>query len=469
VIKSFSGEYFYIRKTNYFDDKNLCEICLRTGNAGGDASHIYSNRSILGQRWVLPYVALENDLAFVLVEASTSRVVGYALACLDTVSFENRLEKEYLPLMQQRYPFPTGERATWSRDQEVEAEFHKFHFCPASISDRFPSHLHIDIIPEFQRNGLGRPFLRYLLRALRSKTSAGVHLEHWAPNVIASKFYRELGFREVALVKDGHLISSSEWKFDPKSTLNDCKRVERDASTIVYLGMNLLQGERHTSRIENDNLVAPASPTVWEPARLLRFENLETYVKTSAATHPSEYNCVVVCTAPEPWLIVEKAFSTTNTLPSTRTIVFMPTTMSAASLAEKVAELRAAGRAAAPSIVYGVGGGSACDAAKYVSYFLDIPLVLVPSILSVDAPFTRAAGIRELCAGRTVVKYVGDAQLHLYSIVIDIALLQQAPNVLNRSGVGDVISIVPALWDWREAHLRMGERYDPVISQHSMR
>ena len=77
------------------------------------------------------------------------------------------------------------------------------------------------------------------------------------------------------------------------------------------------------------------------------------------------------------------------------------------------------------SAVFGIGGGSACDHAKFVVEYVNqhyrmehekmqkssssaaaasstaavqppvVPLVLVPTILSVDAPYTRAAGVRE--------------------------------------------------------------------------
>ena len=57
------------------------------------------------------------------------------------------------------------------------------------------------------------------------------------------------------------------------------------------------------------------------------------------------------------------------------------------------------------SRVVGLGGGSACDFAKLASQDLSAILTLIPSILSVDAPFTRAAGVRVSDAGRVGVRY----------------------------------------------------------------
>jgi glycerol-1-phosphate dehydrogenase [NAD(P)+] len=109
--------------------------------------------------------------------------------------------------------------------------------------------------------------------------------------------------------------------------------------------------------------------------------------------------------------------------------------------------------------VYGIGGGSACDFAKIASQELRAQLLLVPSILSVDAPFTRAAGVRVVEGGRTSVRYVGDASTRLRHLVVDSDLLSRAPRILNTAGVGDIISIVTALWDWRAACERQGEPY----------
>ncbi|HSO12721.1 MAG TPA: iron-containing alcohol dehydrogenase, partial [Anaerolineales bacterium] len=46
-------------------------------------------------------------------------------------------------------------------------------------------------------------------------------------------------------------------------------------------------------------------------------------------------------------------------------------------------------------IVYAVGGGLTADAAKYFASKLNLPLVVLPTALSVDAFITAASGIRK--------------------------------------------------------------------------
>ena len=113
--------------------------------------------------------------------------------------------------------------------------------------------------------------------------------------------------------------------------------------------------------------------------------------------------------------------------------------------------------------VFGIGGGSACDAAKMVSWRTGAKLALMPSILSVDAAFTSAVGVR---VGHNV-RYIGE--VYPDWLLIDFGLLQRAPVRLNVAGVGDILSIFTALHDWKLAVEAVGERYDEDIAKNAGR
>jgi glycerol-1-phosphate dehydrogenase [NAD(P)+] len=99
-------------------------------------------------------------------------------------------------------------------------------------------------------------------------------------------------------------------------------------------------------------------------------------------------------------------------------------------------------------VVYGVGGGLAADAAKYVAWKRGLPLALIPTALSVDAHLTWASGVRR--DGCVVYLETGPAQrLHA-----DYALLAAAPPTIRAAGVCDLLSIATGLWDWRLAEVR---------------
>ena len=96
--------------------------------------------------------------------------------------------------------------------------------------------------------------------------------------------------------------------------------------------------------------------------------------------------------------------------------------------------------------VLGVGGGMAIDCAKYTSWKLKKRLVSIPTILSVDAFTTPAAGIRV----NHDVRYLGEASPN--PLIIDYKILKTAPKSLNIAGIGDLLSIHTASFDWQIAN-----------------
>ncbi len=110
-------------------------------------------------------------------------------------------------------------------------------------------------------------------------------------------------------------------------------------------------------------------------------------------------------------------------------------------------------------VVVGLGGGSCCDTTKYIAWKRGCRMVLVPSIVSVDAPLTNMVAVRE----DKTVKYIGD--IFPEELLIDYDLIQRAPAELNRAGACDIASIHTALYDWRLAHEKNGEDYDTGVAR----
>jgi len=95
--------------------------------------------------------------------------------------------------------------------------------------------------------------------------------------------------------------------------------------------------------------------------------------------------------------------------------------------------------------VLALGGGQAVDLGKYLAWKRGVRLVTAPTILSVDAFVTPAAGVRR---GHRV-EYVG--QTSPDPLVIDYDLIRTAPPELNVAGIGDLLSIHTACFDWELA------------------
>lgn len=113
-------------------------------------------------------------------------------------------------------------------------------------------------------------------------------------------------------------------------------------------------------------------------------------------------------------------------------------------------------------IIYAVGGGVPVDAAKYVAKELDLPLICVPTALSVDAFFTAWSGVRR----DGCVRYIETLPPEI--VLLDLNVIASAPPHVRAAGIIDVLSIATGCWDWDLAERRgknpAGQRYDPAIA-----
>ena len=178
------------------DHDALYEICLATGDSGADASGLYTDPWLLGHVYCGPYLSLEAELAFTLEDQLGP--CGYVIGALDTPDFEARLEREWWPALRMRYPDPSAKpRAERSRDERIINLFFHPHTESEAITAAYPSHLHIDLLPRAQGQGMGGKLLNTLFDALRARGSTGVHLGVGDRNANAIGFYRHIGFQEL--------------------------------------------------------------------------------------------------------------------------------------------------------------------------------------------------------------------------------------------------------------------------------
>jgi ribosomal protein S18 acetylase RimI-like enzyme len=182
-----------IRRYRPADLDALYRICLLTADSGQDATALYDDPRLPGHLYAAPYGLFEPSLAFVAEDAGG--VAGYVVGALDSLAFAERLESQWWPGLRGRYPEPPAELPPerWTPQQLAAHLIH--HPWPTSqVAGRYPSHLHIDLLPRLQGHGHGRSLISALTRALRARGSAGLHLHVGLGNQRAAGFYRHVGF-----------------------------------------------------------------------------------------------------------------------------------------------------------------------------------------------------------------------------------------------------------------------------------
>ncbi|WP_345800032.1 GNAT family N-acetyltransferase [Microbacterium sp. AZCO] len=172
------------------DEPALADICLKTADDGADATGVLDDDAIWAEIFVLPYVARHPDLAFV-VESDDGRVVGYIVSAPDTDAFEDWFAGEWWPAFGERWPKPASEE---SRQDGILLYAYGRRPGAEPYSQRYPAHLHIDLLPELQGQGWGRRLIDTLADALRARGVTGLHLVASSGNEGALAFYPRLGF-----------------------------------------------------------------------------------------------------------------------------------------------------------------------------------------------------------------------------------------------------------------------------------
>lgn len=173
----------------------MYDVCLRTADAGRDATRLYRDPRLVGDVFAVCYAHLEPEFAFVL--DAGDRVTGYIVGTPDTARFVNAVRDRWLPLVADRHPPPDGPPVT--PDDELRyVLYHPEHRLRPVVAD-YPAHLHIDLLPEHQRSGHGRRLMSTLLAAFHQAGAARVHLTMSTANTAARAFYDRVGFHEITV------------------------------------------------------------------------------------------------------------------------------------------------------------------------------------------------------------------------------------------------------------------------------
>jgi GNAT superfamily N-acetyltransferase len=108
----------------------------------------------------------------------------------DTAAFAAAVRREWAPRVAHKYAGPVS---------AAERDLLEVLSGPPPRPELagHPAHLHIDLLPAYQRQGHGRALIRRLLATLAGAGVPAVHLGMVPANTAARVFYDRLGFREI--------------------------------------------------------------------------------------------------------------------------------------------------------------------------------------------------------------------------------------------------------------------------------
>ncbi|UCM88113.1 GNAT family N-acetyltransferase [Streptomyces marincola] len=181
----------------------LRDICVRTGLYGQDATPHYRDPAVLPALFAEPYAAFDPGLVF--VADNGQRAIGYVVGTADSAAFFAAFRERWLPRFAERFPEPSGP-LEGPEEQVRYLLHHAEDMLDAEVAAEYPAHLHIDLLPEGQRRGLGRRLLATLFDALRERGVPGVHLGMSPLNDGARRFYERVGMTRLPQRGDGSVI-----------------------------------------------------------------------------------------------------------------------------------------------------------------------------------------------------------------------------------------------------------------------
>ena len=220
-----------IRPATTADSAALSYICLVTADAGNSAADLHTASELPGVMYAEPYVHMPEAFGFVMVDSAKADdgrggVVGYVLSTWDTYAYETSLRELWFPKYQAKYPLsaasndpvpddaPPHLRDLTPNDKHYIRTIHNPPSSGAVNLAFSPAHLHIDILPGYQRQGWGKRMIGQVVKYLREEKGLdGLWLGLDPRNSNARKFYYRIGFHEIPNAVEGVVgLRFEDWK-----------------------------------------------------------------------------------------------------------------------------------------------------------------------------------------------------------------------------------------------------------------
>lgn len=197
-----------IRTVEDKDVEALYAIALATGAGGEDAAHLYADPRMIGHIYAVPYARLAPDLALVLEDENG--VAGYVVGAVHTPAWEARLEQAWWPSLRPHYADPKDVApALQTEDQRRASMIHHPSRTPVWITDAYPSHAHLNLLPHARQRGAATQLFHAWLDVAGRHGATAIHVGVNRGNERGLRFWEKQGFRP--LIQDGSADARTVW------------------------------------------------------------------------------------------------------------------------------------------------------------------------------------------------------------------------------------------------------------------
>ena len=145
-----------------------------------------------------------------VLDDGTGNAVGYLLGVPDTAVFVQKYKEEYIQYLKSQGFEEPGPDEPIEWNENLPNALRKIMFNPEGMLhakypqmlQRWPAHMHIDLLNSHQRRGWGRQLIDRFCELAAEAGATGVHLGMAAANENADKFYDRMRFSRFPFVLD---------------------------------------------------------------------------------------------------------------------------------------------------------------------------------------------------------------------------------------------------------------------------
>lgn len=190
-------ENIKIRQCSHDNLSAIADICYITGFMGENliGSGKFDDKTLFSYLFCMYYPLYEIDNCFVAYDDMTCKVIGYIIGSRNTIKQEKRFIQKMVPRIALRmftytlFFYTESFKAVLFFIKNLELKDIK-----KEIYKKYPAHCHMNILPQYQKRGIGSKLLNAFEDYMSDKEISGIHIWASNKNVKAVPFYKKHGY-----------------------------------------------------------------------------------------------------------------------------------------------------------------------------------------------------------------------------------------------------------------------------------